>query len=53
MRTEPRYAEVLAHLEEETDMPPVVKADRGNGAAERELERVKPDSLEPWSGGGG
>ncbi len=52
MRTEPRYAEVLAHLEEEMDAPHVVKTDNGNGAAERELERIKPDTLEPWSGGG-
>jgi ATP-binding cassette subfamily B protein len=41
MRTEPRYAEVLAHLEED-EAPPVMRTDNGHGAAERELERVKP-----------
>ena len=50
MRTEPRYAEVLAHLEEEIEAPHVVKTDRGNGAAERELERVKPQNLDGWGG---
>jgi ATP-binding cassette subfamily B protein len=50
MRTEPRYAEVLAHLEEEIEAPHVVKTDRGDGAAERELEHVKPQNLDGWGG---
>ncbi len=51
MQTEPRYAEVLAHLDEDESSPGVVKTERSNGATERELERSAPQPIDgTWSG---